>query len=106
MKVGRYCEKFGRQSQPASALIGDFRKHKILVIGDYILDRYLFCDAIGVAGEGPMMALRHLQSKDFPDGGSAAGHRPAPRPDSGAKAFAADQTWRDDAESNQIQSYA
>jgi len=40
------------------------------VIGDYILDRYHFCEATGIAGEGPMMALRAVQSHDF-DGGAA-----------------------------------
>jgi rfaE bifunctional protein kinase chain/domain len=45
------------------------RGQKVVVIGDYILDRYQFCDASGVAGEGPMLSLRSLQAQDF-DGGA------------------------------------
>jgi rfaE bifunctional protein kinase chain/domain len=39
------------------------------VVGDYVLDRYHFCDAAGVAGEGPMLSLKALQRKDY-DGGA------------------------------------
>ena len=42
---------------------------KVLVVGDYILDRYHFCDATGVAGEGPMLSLRAMQDRDY-DGGA------------------------------------
>jgi bifunctional ADP-heptose synthase (sugar kinase/adenylyltransferase) len=52
---------------------------KVVVVGDYILDRYHFCDATGVAGEGPMMALRHLRRGDF-DGGAAVIALHAARP--------------------------
>ena len=38
---------------------------QVVVVGDYVLDRYHFCDASGVAGEGPMMSLRSLQRKDL-----------------------------------------
>jgi rfaE bifunctional protein kinase chain/domain/rfaE bifunctional protein nucleotidyltransferase chain/domain len=98
-KVSRYCDKFDLANSTLQRLIGDFRKHKILVIGDYILDRYQFCDATGVAGEGPMMALRHLQSKDF-DGGAAviALHLAG----LGAKASLL-TSLADDSQSNQIQ---
>ena len=41
----------------------------MVVVGDYILDRYHFCDATGVAGEGPMLSLRALQQRDY-DGGA------------------------------------
>ena len=41
-------------------LVQRFRGQKVVVVGDYILDRYHFCDATGVASEGPMMALRAL----------------------------------------------
>ena len=37
-------------------------RRRVVVIGDYILDRYHFCDATGVASEGPMMALRLRRS--------------------------------------------
>jgi rfaE bifunctional protein kinase chain/domain/rfaE bifunctional protein nucleotidyltransferase chain/domain len=69
-KVVRFRERFELDGGHLSRLLGKFRQQKVLVIGDYILDRYHFCDATGVAGEGPMMALRHLESRDY-DGGAA-----------------------------------
>jgi rfaE bifunctional protein kinase chain/domain/rfaE bifunctional protein nucleotidyltransferase chain/domain len=69
-KVARFREKFGLSGESLCRLIQKFRGQKVVVVGDYILDRYHFCDATGVAGEGPMMALRQLQSQDF-DGGAA-----------------------------------
>lgn len=69
-KVVRFRERFGLSGSHLSRLLGNFAQQKVVVIGDYILDRYHFCDATGVAGEGPMMALRHLQCREY-DGGAA-----------------------------------
>jgi len=69
-KVARFRRKFDLGSGSLHRLIDSFRGRKVVVVGDYILDRYHFCDATGVAGEGPMMALRQLQSRDY-DGGAA-----------------------------------
>ena len=69
-KVSRFRRKFDLSGGSLHRLIEKFRGQKVVVVGDYILDRYHFCDATGVAGEGPMMALRQLQSQDY-DGGAA-----------------------------------
>lgn len=37
--------------------ISRFRDMHVLVVGDLIIDRYVSCDAIGVASESPMMSL-------------------------------------------------
>lgn len=50
-------------------LVNSFRDRKMVVIGDYILDRYHHCDTTGVAGEAPMMSLRELKRNDY-DGGA------------------------------------
>jgi rfaE bifunctional protein kinase chain/domain/rfaE bifunctional protein nucleotidyltransferase chain/domain len=69
-KVARFRRKFDLSGGALHRLIEKFRGQKVVVVGDYILDRYHFCDATGVAGEGPMMALRQIQSQDY-DGGAA-----------------------------------
>jgi rfaE bifunctional protein kinase chain/domain/rfaE bifunctional protein nucleotidyltransferase chain/domain len=69
-KTARFRDRFDLTGAHLTALMTDFPNQKVLVIGDYILDRYHFCDATGVAGEGPMMALRLLQSREY-DGGAA-----------------------------------
>jgi rfaE bifunctional protein kinase chain/domain/rfaE bifunctional protein nucleotidyltransferase chain/domain len=69
-KVMRFRSKFDLGNGSLHELIAKFDGKKVVVVGDYILDRYHFCDATGIAGEGPMMALRQLQSRDY-DGGAA-----------------------------------
>ena len=69
-KLDRFCRRYDVSTANLTALLGRFRGKRVLVVGDYILDRYHFCDASGIAGEAPVMALRALETKDF-DGGAA-----------------------------------
>lgn len=69
-KLLRFRQRYGLSNANLQQLIARFRGKKVVVVGDYVLDRYHFCEPTGVAGEAPMMALRHLQSKEF-DGGAA-----------------------------------
>ncbi len=69
-RLERFCTRFDLSLVNLQSLLQRFRNQRVLVIGDYLLDRYHFCDAGGIAGEGPMMALRALETRDF-DGGAA-----------------------------------
>ncbi len=69
-KLARYRQRYDLTSASLASLVQRFRGLKVAVIGDYILDRYHFCDATSIASEGPMMTLRPLQQKDY-DGGAA-----------------------------------
>ncbi len=68
-KIARLRDRHGLTNLHLQNLLHRFRGKRVVVIGDYILDRYHFCDASGVAGEAPMMALRSLQRQDY-DGGA------------------------------------
>lgn len=68
-KIARFCDRYDLTASGIINLVQRFRGKKVVVVGDYILDRYHFCDATGVASEGPMMTLRALQDKDY-DGGA------------------------------------
>jgi rfaE bifunctional protein kinase chain/domain/rfaE bifunctional protein nucleotidyltransferase chain/domain len=69
-KLKRFCHRHNLTARHLHQLVHDFRGQRVVVIGDYILDSYHFCDATGVAGEGPMMALRAIDTRNF-DGGGA-----------------------------------
>jgi rfaE bifunctional protein kinase chain/domain/rfaE bifunctional protein nucleotidyltransferase chain/domain len=69
-KVRRFCQQYDLSNAALANLLLRCRGKRMVVIGDYILDRYHFCDATGVASEGPMMTLRPLQSEQY-DGGAA-----------------------------------
>jgi rfaE bifunctional protein kinase chain/domain/rfaE bifunctional protein nucleotidyltransferase chain/domain len=69
-KIRRFRSKFELDDGVLWNLRGRFAGKKVLVIGDYILDRYHHCDANSIAAEGPMMSLRRRASEEF-DGGAA-----------------------------------
>ncbi|HSV15736.1 MAG TPA: PfkB family carbohydrate kinase [Tepidisphaeraceae bacterium] len=69
-KVGRFRQQFDLSAAALSNLVLRCRGKRMVVVGDYICDRYHFCDATGVASEGPMMTLRPLQSEQY-DGAAA-----------------------------------
>src|SRR3954454_6172878 len=68
-KIARLRQRYDLTTPRLEGLLRRARGKRIVVVGDYILDRYHFCDATGVAGEGPMLSLKALQDKDF-DGGA------------------------------------
>lgn len=51
-------------------LIDQFSNRRILVVGDVVIDCYVFCDIIDIAREAPMMSLRQLEEHTY-IGGSA-----------------------------------
>jgi rfaE bifunctional protein kinase chain/domain/rfaE bifunctional protein nucleotidyltransferase chain/domain len=68
-KITRLRDRYDLGTIQLQNLIQRAHGMKVLVVGDYLLDRYHFCDATGVAGEGPMLSLRSLQTRDY-DGGA------------------------------------
>ncbi|HSU67201.1 MAG TPA: PfkB family carbohydrate kinase [Tepidisphaeraceae bacterium] len=69
-KVTRLRDRYQLSNPQLRNILQRARGKKVVVIGDCVLDRYHFCDATGVAGEGPMLSLRPIQQHDY-DGGAA-----------------------------------
>lgn len=46
-------------------IIDNFKKIKILVIGETIIDQYNFCEAIGKSGKEPIMVLRETEKEQY-----------------------------------------
>jgi len=69
-KVRRFRQQYDVSNAELLRLVNAYRGRRVVVIGDYILDRYHFCDATSVASEGPMMTLRQQRSEEY-DGGAA-----------------------------------
>jgi rfaE bifunctional protein kinase chain/domain/rfaE bifunctional protein nucleotidyltransferase chain/domain len=69
-KVRRFCGDHGLSAAGLGRSLLGCRGKRMVVAGDYIQDRYEFCDADGVASEGPMMTLRPLGSQTY-DGAAA-----------------------------------
>lgn len=50
------------------AVIDRMENLKVLVIGDIIIDEYVYCDAIGKASKDPILALKYLSEDRFAGG--------------------------------------
>jgi rfaE bifunctional protein kinase chain/domain len=68
-KLRRYLDQYDLGGRRLLHLVNEFRGKKVVVVGDYILDRYHFCEPASVAAEAPMMNLRELKTEDY-DGGA------------------------------------
>ena len=45
--------------------IKDFKKLKIVVVGEMIIDQYIFCNAIGKSGKDPVLMLNELYAEKY-----------------------------------------
>jgi rfaE bifunctional protein kinase chain/domain/rfaE bifunctional protein nucleotidyltransferase chain/domain len=69
-RVRRFRQQHNLATPAIAGLLHRCRGRRVVVVGDYIRDRYVFCDAVGIASEGPMMTLRPLRQADY-DGAAA-----------------------------------
>ena len=53
-----------------NSIIDNFKNAKILIIGDFILDRYTICNAIGKTAKTPTLSVKKLYSNEFFGGAS------------------------------------
>ena len=51
--------------------VDEINKLKVLVIGEAIIDQYVFCEALGKSGKEPVLVLRDLETQEYL-GGSLA----------------------------------
>jgi rfaE bifunctional protein kinase chain/domain/rfaE bifunctional protein nucleotidyltransferase chain/domain len=68
-KLRRYISQYDLSGPNLLRLTNEFRGQKLVVVGDYILDRYHFCEPASIAAESPMMSLRQMKTEDY-DGGA------------------------------------
>ena len=51
--------------------IENFKKLKVLIIGETIIDQYFFCEALGKSGKEPVLVLRDLKTEQYLGGAAA-----------------------------------
>ncbi|MCK4659944.1 MAG: adenylyltransferase/cytidyltransferase family protein [Phycisphaerae bacterium] len=62
------CGRHGIDESRLANILDDFRGLRVVVAGDTILDRYIFCDVIDVASESPLMSLAQLGEQCYAGG--------------------------------------
>ena len=51
-----------------SKKIEKLKKLKVLIIGETIIDKYVFCEALGKSGKEPHLVLKDLREENYPGG--------------------------------------
>jgi len=71
--VERFLEGLRRRHAPddVAAHIESLRRLKVLVVGETILDEYVYCNALGKSSKEPILAMQYL-SRDVHAGGALA----------------------------------
>ncbi len=83
-RVDLLCRRYDIDSSAIEVSLDRFRNLRVLVVGDLVIDRYVLCDAIGVASESPMISLVQRDERSYVGGaGIVARHVAA----LGAQAF-------------------
>jgi|CXWL01.1.fsa_nt_gi rfaE bifunctional protein kinase chain/domain/rfaE bifunctional protein nucleotidyltransferase chain/domain len=67
-RLRAYCEAYDVTESSLGEMMDRFHGLRVVVVGDVILDRYVMCDAVGLAGEGPMISLAHRDEQTYVGG--------------------------------------
>lgn len=69
-EVKDYLEKFGARYsvEEVTRYLENAQNMKILVVGETIIDEYLYCETLGKTGKDPVLATRQLHSEKFAGG--------------------------------------
>lgn len=62
------CRRHELTAEALTAVVDRFRNLHVLVVGDVVIDRYVHCDALGVASESPMISLAHRDERTYVGG--------------------------------------
>lgn len=69
-KLRRLAERHAITAGSVCERLARLRGLNVVVVGDFILDRYHFCEPLGMASEAPVMSVRSIRESQY-DGGAA-----------------------------------
>lgn len=67
-RLAYLCSRHEVNAARIDAILSGMRDRRLLVIGDAILDRYVFCDEAEAAHEAPMLSLKALEEQEYVGG--------------------------------------
>jgi rfaE bifunctional protein kinase chain/domain/rfaE bifunctional protein nucleotidyltransferase chain/domain len=67
-QIEAFCRRHSVSFRSLETLIAEFSDLRILVLGDPILDRYVFCESASVAQETPIISVSQVEDVDFVGG--------------------------------------
>ena len=67
-RLNLLCRRYEITGPSVDETLSRFRDLHVLVVGDTIIDRYVLCDALGVASESPMLSLVQRDERSYVGG--------------------------------------
>jgi rfaE bifunctional protein kinase chain/domain/rfaE bifunctional protein nucleotidyltransferase chain/domain len=64
-QVQSFCKRHGITKDRLTEIIRGFHGKNILVIGDTIVDKYIYCDRLGMSADAPVLVVRPRESDIF-----------------------------------------
>ncbi len=64
-KLDLFCKRYGVARAALLEIMDNIVDRPFVIVGDLVLDRYQYCDATDLAGDGPMMSLVPLEHRDY-----------------------------------------
>ena len=64
--------------QKIRQLIDNFKKVKVLIIGETIIDQYVFCETLGKSGKEPILVLQDIKTEEYLGGAAALARHISP----------------------------
>jgi len=61
----------GRNFDEIKMMVDELQNLKVLVVGETIIDQYVFCEALGKSGKEPVLVLRELNMEQYAGGAAA-----------------------------------
>ncbi len=62
------CQRHAIDRGAMHGLISAFAGRRFVVVGDVIIDRYVVCDPVEIAGEAPMLSLNEIEERSYVGG--------------------------------------
>jgi len=67
-RVNLLCKRYDITRDSVDDSLAQFRDLRVLVVGDIVMDRYVQCDAMGIASESPVISLAHRDERRYVGG--------------------------------------
>ncbi len=91
-RIRLVAQRHGVNGRSLAETIDRFRDLHVVVVGDVILDRYVLCDALGVASESPVISVAQREERTYVGGAAIIARHIAAL---GAHAFLLSSAGRD-----------
>ncbi|HUO08285.1 MAG TPA: adenylyltransferase/cytidyltransferase family protein [Phycisphaerae bacterium] len=64
-KIALFCKRYNVRKHTLIDIMDNIVDRPFIIVGDLVLDRYQYCDASDIAGDGPNMSLVPLERRDY-----------------------------------------